>query len=557
MTCLRLWILGAALLVAACGSTSTESVTGPSAPKCSVSLTGPESSIGASGGAGTVTVTTQPECAWTAAAEAAWITELTPPQGQGNGQVQFQVGPNPNGTTRDGAINVNGQRALIQQAASACQLELSVSGNQFPATGGAGVVTVTSAGGCAWSASSTVSWIALSPSSGSGSGNISFTVAANAGTGRTGTIAVGGLAVTIQQASGLVSPPAPCTISLQPTSVSTPAAGGTGTVAVTANTGCAWTASTLVSWITITTPTSGSGNGSVGFSVAANTATTARSGSLNIGGTTFTVNQAGATAPACTVSINPTSQSVPATGATGISVAVTAPSGCARPATSNAAWITITSGASGSGNGTVTMNVAANTGSARTGTVTIGGQTFTVNQAAAAPVVCTYTINPTSQTVGSDATTGGPLAVSAGAGCAWTATSNDGWLQIASGAIGSGNGSVTFQVSSYNGSSRTGTLTIAGQTFTVTQVRCSATLSPPSQSVTAVGGVFTVSVTTQLGCQWQAIESLDWIKIDSGSSGTGSGTVSYTVSRNDGGARSGNIAIAGQTLTVNQAAVLP
>jgi hypothetical protein len=48
---------------------------------------------------------------------------------------------------------------------------------------------------------------------------------------------------------------------------------------------------------------------------------------------------------------------------------------------SNYSWITITSGSSGTGSGTVTYSVVANTtGSTRTGTMTIGGQTFTVTQ---------------------------------------------------------------------------------------------------------------------------------------------------------------------------------
>ena len=55
---------------------------------------------------------------------------------------------------------------------------------------------------------------------------------------------------------------------------------------------------------------------------------------------------------------------------------------------SNASWMTVTSGASGSGPGTVAFSVAANTGAARTGTLTIAGQTFTVTQAAP----CTYAI---------------------------------------------------------------------------------------------------------------------------------------------------------------------
>jgi hypothetical protein len=83
----------------------------------------------------------------------------------------------------------------------------------------------------------------------------------------------------------------------------------------------------------------------------------------------------------CTYGISPTSANVGASGGSG-TVSVSTQAGCSWTATSNASWITITSGASGSGNGTVTYSVAANTGAARTGTLTIAGQTFTVNQAA-------------------------------------------------------------------------------------------------------------------------------------------------------------------------------
>jgi hypothetical protein len=59
--------------------------------------------------------------------------------------------------------------------------------------------------------------------------------------------------------------------------------------------------------------------------------------------------------------------------------------------------------------------------------------------------------------------------VTAGTGCAWTASSNAPWLTITSGATGTGNGPVGFSAAANAGGSRTGTLTIAGQTFTVTQ----------------------------------------------------------------------------------------
>ena len=40
----------------------------------------------------------------------------------------------------------------------------------------------------------------------------------------------------------------------------------------------------------------------------------------------------------------------------------------------------ITSGASGSGNGTVAFTVAANPGASRNGTIVVAGQTFTITQ---------------------------------------------------------------------------------------------------------------------------------------------------------------------------------
>jgi hypothetical protein len=49
---------------------------------------------------------------------------------------------------------------------------------------------------------------------------------------------------------------------------------------------------------------------------------------------------------------------------------------------SNVPWITITAGASGSGIGGVSYVVAANTGAARTGTLTVAGKTVTFSQAA-------------------------------------------------------------------------------------------------------------------------------------------------------------------------------
>jgi glucose/arabinose dehydrogenase len=98
---------------------------------------------------------------------------------------------------------------------------------------------------------------------------------------------------------------------------------------------------------------------------------------VNLGGS---VSRIASTTP-CTFAITPTSANFTRTGGTG-SVSVTAPGGCAWTAASNASWITITSGASGNGNGTVAYSVGPYGGppKKRTGTMTIAGQTFTVQQ---------------------------------------------------------------------------------------------------------------------------------------------------------------------------------
>ena len=142
-------------------------------------------------------------------------------------------------------------------------------------------------------------------------------------------------------------------------------------------------------------------------------------------------------AAGCTYSIAPTSESFPASGGSG-SVVVMAPDGCMWTAASNDSWITITSGESGSGNGTVGYSVAANTGSSsRTGTMTIAGQTFTVTQAGTA-AVSALTVAP--QSLSFSGSVGDPsaqqaLQVGSDAGTVnWTASvellNGAGWLTV-------------------------------------------------------------------------------------------------------------------------------
>jgi C1A family cysteine protease len=108
------------------------------------------------------------------------------------------------------------------------------------------------------------------------------------------------------------------------------------------------------------------------------------------------------TGSACSYSISPSSQSLGYAAGSG-SVSVATQGGCAWTAASNApSWITTS--ASGAGNGTATFTVAANAGAkARTGTLTVAGQTHTVTQAGAPPTVTGRT--PASGATGVDTST--------------------------------------------------------------------------------------------------------------------------------------------------------
>lgn len=169
---------------------------------------------------------------------------------------------------------------------------------------------------------------------------------------------------------------------------------------------------------------------------------------------------------------------------------------------------------------------------------------------------CSYTLSPLTTTL---TYTGGNArgSISSQSGCNWTAVSNAGWITVMSGAAGTGNGSFTYYVSpNSNSTSRNGTLTVAGNTLTVTQTgqpACSYSVSPLTKTVYYNGGNASESVSSLSGCSWSAVSNVSWIKVVSGATGAGNGTVKYSISPNRSHtARTGTLTIAGKTVTVKQ-----
>ena len=448
-----------------------------------------------------------------------------------------------------------------------CQVTLASPPMMDPGSG-SGTLAITTQPECAWDVSTNVNWItAFSPASGQGTATVSFRVAANEGSStRDGMIVVNG-----EQAR--VSQRAPCRYEIGPSSQSIEAGGGAGSINIVTSSDCSWAAASEESWIALTSSPSGSGNGRVSFTVAPNAGDT-RTGAIAIANQRPAITQTGARAPvpapACNATISPTSQNVPAAGGAGTPITVSAVAGCQWTATSGATWITLNSGATGTGNGTVTFSVAANTGAARTGTLTVAGRAFTVSQAASStpsptppsppppspepPSSCSYSISPRSRTEPAGGASD-HVDVSTTNSCSWTAVSNVSWIAITSGAAGTGDGRANYLVLPNIGGSRTGTLTIAGQTFTLTQAAlvCSYSISPGNRKVESGAGSGTVTVSTSSTCTWTASSNDSWITVTSGASGTGDGTVGYSYAANPTNRdRKGTITVAGRTFTVDQ-----
>jgi DNA-binding beta-propeller fold protein YncE len=100
------------------------------------------------------------------------------------------------------------------------------------------------------------------------------------------------------------------------------------------------------------------------------------------------------------------------------------------------------------------------TAAARTGHITVFGQSYTVTQAAGPATIATTSL--------AEGKTSGTDAVIVTASGAWTAAANASWLHMTT-ANGTGSGLAKFTFDTNSGATRTGTLTIAGQTLTVTQ----------------------------------------------------------------------------------------
>ncbi|MBC7912034.1 MAG: hypothetical protein H7Y30_16110 [Pyrinomonadaceae bacterium] len=172
--------------------------------------------------------------------------------------------------------------------------------------------------------------------------------------------------------------------------------------------------------------------------------------------------------------------------------------------------------------------------------------------------ICGFSITPSFQAFPH---TGGSGVINVNAtfpNCGWAAVSEVGFLDITSAATGTGSGTVAFTVEPNLLQGRTGTMIIAGRTFSIQQASgCPFALAQETMQVGSGGGNRSVQVIAGELCAWLANSSDNWITVIGGGAGTvGNGTVNFTVAPNQTGSpRTGTLEIGARTLTITQPAM--
>ena len=526
-------------------------------PPCTYTLIPTGSTIAAAGGSGSFNVSTGSLCSWTAATSDAFVTvDPASASGTGSGTVQYSLTSNGGLSSRTGHITVGGQTYTITQFGSTCALAITPASITATYAGGLATVNVTTTNSaCTWSASG----LGASPTSGTGNGAVTFTIPANSSVStQTLTAAVqltGGSSSTFTVTQGGAS----CTVGLSVPSAGASYSGGTGEVDVTTLTGCSYSTVAGPSWISVTSGGAGNGPGPVAltYSVAANSTTVSRSGALSIGDKLFTITQ---DPTPCSVTVDASNSGSPFGSSSGSgTLAVTANgSNCTWTASSPVSWATV-SPAYGSGNGAITVTATSNASStvSRSTNLTVAGQSVAVTQGG---TICNDVLGSSNASIPFGGGTGG-VTVTAPGVCGWQslADASAAWLTISSSGSGGTSNVVFTAAANGTASARSGTLTIAGQPFTVNEAAgpCNYILSGTSTTLLAgqASGLFTFSTGTA-GCSATAVSFANWLTATTASSSDGtSGTVSFAATANPAGVtRSGTIQFAGQTYTVTQSA---
>jgi sugar lactone lactonase YvrE len=178
----------------------------PNASSCTYSVAPTSLQAPASGGNLTVAIQTGTSCSWAVTGLPNSIT-TTATSGTGPATITLVVAANTN-SPLSATISVAGTPVTIAQPVSGCTYAIDPGGQAVPASGGTGLlVNVTTTAGCAWSATSTATWIHIvaGTASGTGNGTVSYQADTNSGPPQSGIITIAGLSFTVEESAASIT----------------------------------------------------------------------------------------------------------------------------------------------------------------------------------------------------------------------------------------------------------------------------------------------------------------------------------------------------------------
>jgi mannan endo-1,4-beta-mannosidase len=504
----------------------------------SSSLTVSPTSVSFGSGAQSQSITVSSNISWTVSKDQSWIsTSVT--GGSNNGSFSISVQAN-TGSARSGNVTVSGggitRTISVSQDAASSSLTVTPSSMDFIASG-ASAQTVTVSSNVSWTVSKSHSWISTSSTGGSNNGSFSVSVSNNTGAARSGSVTVSGGGMTrtisVAQACGdcggssiAIPNPGYETGSVSPWTgsqqyISTASPRGNYCVRLGTSTGSSGTTQQVISGLNPNTTYTLSawlrcGGSDINVQLGADgfggsvTATPVTSTSWTKSTLTFTTGSTNTSVriyatkasasstlgyaddfellqegPTAQLTVSPTSVNF-GSGAQSQSISVT--SNVSWTVSKDQSWIT-TSVTGGSNNGSFSISVQTNTGSARSGNVTVSGggitRTITVSQNAASS---SLTVTPSSLDFVASGASAQTIIVTSNV--SWTVSKSHTWISTSS-TGGSNNGSFSVSVSNNTGAARSGSVTVSGGGIT-------RTISV-SQACGNCGGGFTVQGTKIYG----------------------------------------------------------
>ena len=481
------------------------------------------------GSGGSKTINIISNVAWSISAPS-WVT-LSQTSGNGNATITATV--NLSESERSGRITVTGTGATKTVSVSQAAFLFKISPDTLAYLPDGGSKTITVECDDAWSLT-VPDWVTLSQTSGSGTANITVTVAAWASSRKgsiTGTSMGVKRTVSVTQES--------LTLSVSPTSLAYVREGGTKTLTITCN--GSWTM-TLPSWVSAS-QTSGSGGATVTLTVARHSVSRTGTITVTAGSITRTVS---VRQTAYDMVITPSSLNFFSAGSKTVTIETNAY--WEIPASKAASWITF-SRTEGDGDGTTTVTVGA-TSADREGTFIVEmwglyGEgllaELEVNVSQFAEDF--LDVSPTSLSYEG---AGGNKTITIESNVSWNISAPS-WVTLSK-TSGSGNSNVTATVASST-SQRSGTITVTGggltKTISVSQTAQNFLDVTPT-TLTYDGAGSSKTITIKSNVSW-TISTPNWVTL-SKSSGSGEATITATVGSSTS-ERSGSITVTGGNIT--------